>query len=328
MKSLLLKRILLIIFVVGFLSGCSITPRYHSFGYNVEWKTANHRSTKLAKPKRSSPPANFGAHVTNSVEFESNILRTNHPAIDTGSTPSDSVEPNVVKKQTMDPEMRRVNSRIGVTNFLLLADAVSTPLLIRKNRDTDSVGFIIYTLLIAPFIFLLLLIRRIALGRKRKKLKNTHAFYENNTRIVPQAISEKSTIRHQRTNAKSDPVEDIIEIIALILTIILGSSSFGGRISTKKRSSGGRGGHVDTTVFWVIASVVIAAAGIVAAIALKGVFKPSNYTNILILPFTLFGVPSGLIGLIKSIRDRYDLGKYLSIGDFAMLAIMWVIAGV
>lgn len=228
----------------------------------------------------------------------------------------------------MDPEMRRVNNRIGVTNFLLLADAVSTPMLIRKNRDTDSVGFIIYTLLIAPFIFLLLLFSRIALGRKRKKLKNNHACDENSSRIVPQAMGEKSTIRQLLTNAKSDPVEDILKIIGLILTMILGSSSFGGRISTKKRSSGGRGGYVDTTVFWVIASVVIAAAGIAAAIALKGVFKPSNYTNILILPFTLFGVPSGLIGLIKSIRDRYDLGKYLSIGAFAMLAIMWIIAGV
>lgn len=156
--------------------------------------------------------------------------------------------------------------------------------------------------------------------------QNAHVYYENNTRIVPQAMGEKSTIRQLRTNAKSDPVEDILKIIGLILTIILGSSSFGGRISSSRRSGGRRGGLVDTTVFWVIASVVIAAAGIAAAIALKGVFKPSNYTNILILPFTLFGVPSGLIGLIKSIRDRYDVGKYLSIGAFAMLAIMWVIA--
>ena len=170
MKSILFQRYLFLIAIVSSIVSCSITPRYHSFGYNVEWKTANHRSTIQTRPKRSSNPANLGADVTHSGAFESNIVQSIHPAFDTISSPSDSVEPVMVKKQTVDPEMRRVKNRIGVTNFLMLADAVSTPLLIRKNRDSDSVGLIIYLLLIAPLIFFSLVFIRFTLGVKRRKL--------------------------------------------------------------------------------------------------------------------------------------------------------------
>ncbi len=41
--------------------------------------------------------------------------------------------------------------------------------------------------------------------------------------------------------------------------------------------------------------------------------------------FTLFGTLLNTIGLIKSIRDYYDVGKYLSIAGFALLGIMWII---
>lgn len=175
MKSLPLRRLLLLIFIVTIISSCSITPRYHSFGYHLEWKSPNHHSTTQVRSKRSSQSANLGADATHSRAFEPNFSQSIDTHTDTGSSPSDSVESVVVKKQTVDPEMRRINNRIGVTNFFMLADAVSTPLLIRKNRDNESVGFIIYVLLIAPLIFLLLLIRRIALGVKRRKLK-----YDNN----------------------------------------------------------------------------------------------------------------------------------------------------
>jgi hypothetical protein len=175
MKSLLLKRFLMLIFIVAILSSCSITPRYHSFGYHLEWKSPNHHSTMQVRSNRSSLSAKLGADVTISGAFEPNFPQSIDAHIDTGSSPSDSVDTTVVKKKNVDPKMRRVNNRIGVTNFLMLADAVSTPLIIRANRDTDSVGLIIYILLIAPLIFFLLLINRIALGVKRRKLK-----YDNN----------------------------------------------------------------------------------------------------------------------------------------------------
>jgi hypothetical protein len=41
--------------------------------------------------------------------------------------------------------------------------------------------------------------------------------------------------------------------------------------------------------------------------------------------FTVIGIILNTIGLIKSIRDYYDVGKYLSIAAFAMLGIMWII---
>jgi hypothetical protein len=71
---------------------------------------------------------------------------------------------------------------------------------------------------------------------------------------------------------------------------------------------------------------VIAAGGVIAAIALRGAVKPGIYTGILILPFTFFGLPAGVIGLIKSIRDYYDVGKYLSIAALSLLGVMWIIA--
>lgn len=123
-----------------------------------------------------------------------------------------------------------------------------------------------------------------------------------------------------------DPIEDTLKIIGLILGLLgifFGSdSSSGGGWG----GGGGRGGYFDWTAFWAISSVVIAAGGVIAAIALKGAFKTGIYTGILILPFTFFGLPAGVIGLIKSIRDYYDVGKYLSIAALSMLGVMWIIA--
>jgi len=146
------------------------------------------------------------------------------------------------------------------------------------------------------------------------------------------AVQPKNSDQTRKTNGKNLRLQnqlkqkqpgDLLELIFLVVGIIgmlLGYDSYSGG-----GGGGGRGGYFDWTVFWAIASVVIAAAGIAAAIGLKGVFKPGNYIGMLILPFTVLGVPSGIIGLIKSVRDYYDVGKYLSIAALVMLAIMWVI---
>jgi hypothetical protein len=106
--------------------------------------------------------------------------------------------------------------------------------------------------------------------------------------------------------------------------MLLGYDSYSG--GGNWGGGGGRGGYFDWTAFWAISSVVIAAGGVIAAIALKGAVKPGIYTSILILPFTILGVPAGVIGLIKSIRDYYDVGKYLSIAALSLLGVMWIIA--
>lgn len=130
-------------------------------------------------------------------------------------------------------------------------------------------------------------------------------------------------LQHQSQQKQpTDPME-LIFLIVGIIGMLLGYDSYSG--GGGWGGGGGRGGYFDWTAFWAISSVVIAAGGVIAAIALKGVFKPGNYIGMLILPFTVLGLPAGIIGLIKSIRDYYDVGKYLSIAALALLGVMWII---
>jgi hypothetical protein len=141
------------------------------------------------------------------------------------------------------------------------------------------------------------------------------------------STSHKSgKIGNHGNSLSRDPIEDTLKIIGLILGIL--GIFFGSDSSSGGGWGGGgvRGGYFDWTAFWAISSVVIAAGGVIAAIALKGAVKPGIYTSILILPFTILGVPAGVIGLIKSIRDYYDVGKYLSIAALSLLGVMWIIA--
>jgi len=145
--------------------------------------------------------------------------------------------------------------------------------------------------------------------------------------VQMQSTSHKSDkIGNHGNSLSRDPIEDTLKIIGFILGLLgifFGSdSSSGGGWG----GGGGRGGYFDWTAFWAISSVVIAAGGVIAAISLKGVFKPGNYIGMLILPFTVLGLPAGIIGLIKSIRDYYDVGKYLSIAALSLLGVMWIIA--
>ena len=131
-------------------------------------------------------------------------------------------------------------------------------------------------------------------------------------------------LQHQSQQKQpTDPLE-LIFLIVGIIGMLLGYDSYSG--GGGWGGGGGRGGYFDWTAFWAISSVVIAAGGVIAAIALKGAVKPGIYTSILILPFTILGVPAGVIGLIKSIRDYYDVGTYLSIAALSLLGVMWIIA--
>ena len=145
--------------------------------------------------------------------------------------------------------------------------------------------------------------------------------------VQMKSTSHKSGTKGNHGNSlSSSPIEDTLKIIGFILGLLgifFGSdNSSGGGWG----GGGGRGGYFDWTAFWAISSVVIAAGGVIAAIALRGAVKPGIYTGILILPFTFFGLPAGVIGLIKSIRDYYDVGKYLSIAALSLLGVMWIIA--
>ena len=197
--NITMNRILFIFFLIGSLSSCSITPRYHSFGYNVEWKT---RVAQRAKPtayplsaesqKRSQgdcveitqaahhPLTQPQASIETQDNYRQEIGNTFGTInmrlglelqSDTQNLETDSIKPRVVKKENKHPDLQRVNNKIWATNLILLTDAISTPLLIRNNRDNETYGFIIYVLLVAPLIFFLVLANRIWLGVKRRKLR-------------------------------------------------------------------------------------------------------------------------------------------------------------
>ena len=197
--NITMNRILFIFFLIGSLSSCSITPRYHSFGYNVEWKT---RVAQRAKPtayplsaesqKRSQgdcieitetahrPLTKRQASIEKQDNYRQEIGNTFGTInmrlglelqSDTQNLETDSIKPRVVKKENKHPDLQRVNNKIWATNLILLTDAISTPLLIRNNRDNETYGFIIYVLLVAPLIFFLVLANRIWLGVKRRNLR-------------------------------------------------------------------------------------------------------------------------------------------------------------
>ena len=197
--NITMNRILFIFFLIGSLSSCSITPRYHSFGYNVDWKTRIAQRTKPTTSPLSAesqklsqgdcieitetahrPLTKRQASIEKQGNYHEEIQKTFgtiHKRLglelqsNTQNLETDSIKPRVVKKENKHPDLQRVNNKIWATNVILLADAISTPLLIRNNRDNETYGFIIYVLLVAPLIFFLVLANRIWLGVKRRKLR-------------------------------------------------------------------------------------------------------------------------------------------------------------
>ena len=185
--------------VTLFFTSCSITPRYHSFGYNVDWKTRIAQRTKPTTSPLSAesqklsqgdcieitetahrPLTKRQASIEKQGNYREEIQKTFgtiHKRLglelqsNTQNLEMDSIKPRVVKKENKHPDLQRVNNKIWATNVILLADAISTPLLIRNHRDNETYGFIIYVLLVAPLIFFLVLANRIWLGVKRRKLR-------------------------------------------------------------------------------------------------------------------------------------------------------------
>lgn len=71
-------------FLLGLIfSGCSITPRYHSFGYNVEWKT---RGTSRSKTPTSARSAESHGQVARQCKDESFIKQESRATTDISSS--------------------------------------------------------------------------------------------------------------------------------------------------------------------------------------------------------------------------------------------------
>ena len=275
--NITMNRILFIFFLIGSLSSCSITPRYHSFGYNVEWKT---RVAQRAKP--TAYPLSAESQKRSQGDCVEITQAAHHPL----TQPQASIETQDNYRQEIG-----VNNHPFLKQFFTISEAKTL------SKQTEHLEHIA--------------------GKKPSSAGLSIGL------VQMKSTSHKSGKKGNHGNSLSrDPIEETLKIIGLILSLLgifFGSGSSGGG------GGGGRGGYFDWTAFWAIAAIVIAVGGVVAAIALKGVFKPGNYIGMLILPFTVLGVPSGIIGIIKSIREYYDLGKYLSIAALVMLGIMWII---
>jgi hypothetical protein len=276
-----MNRILIIFFLIGSLTSCSITPRYHSFGYNVEWKT---RGTQPTKPSASLL----------STESQKRPLGERFEIEQAAHHPFTKSQAPIEKQENHRQEIA-VNSHSFLKPFSSISAAESLP---KQTEYKENFA-----------------------GKKTSSASLSKGL------VQMQSTSHKTGKKGNHGNSlSSDPGGDLITIIGLILGILgifFGSdSSSGGGWG----GGGGRGGYFDWTAFWAISSVVIAAGGVVAAITLKGSVAPGIYAGILLIPFTVLGLPAGIIGLIKSIRDYYDVGKYLSIAALSLLGVMWIIA--
>ncbi len=128
-------------------------------------------------------------------------------------------------------------------------------------------------------------------------------------------------IHHQAQRTRpGDPLE-VIFIVLGIVGALLGYDSYSGGGGSW---GGGGGGYFDWTAFFAIAGATVSAGGLILTIALKSSMSSIGLEGMMGF-FTVIGIILNTIGLIKSIRDYYDVGKYLSIAAFVLLAVMWII---
>lgn len=128
-------------------------------------------------------------------------------------------------------------------------------------------------------------------------------------------------LRHQLQRQQPGDPWELIFFIVGIIGMLLGYDSYSGGGGW---GGGGGGGYFDWTAFFAIAGATASTGGLILTIALKSSMSTTGLQGMMVF-FTLFGTLLNTIGLIKSIRDYYDVGKYLSIAGFALLAIMWII---
>lgn len=81
---------------------------------------------------------------------------------------------------------------------------------------------------------------------------------------------------------------------------------------------------IDWTIFFAIASLVVALTGFILLLAMKSATGTLALWA-MIKFFTVIGLPLSVIGYIKSVNQYYEPGKYLTIASVALLAAMWII---
>ena len=236
MKNFLIALLTGLIF-----SGCSITPRYHSFGYKVEWKTLG-----TNQAKSSASPTHLPSESQKRYHLDRNEITGQENRSETVKTrsfkekkrlPIDTIRKNdifipaqiALDTSEKSEEQKKLARRIKVTNRLLMGDLISIPLAAATDVEQNLNG-LIYIILIAIPLLIYLLVARISQGIKRRNLKNKTAMYNQSNRTGTFYTAEKDLrIENQepgptvvRDGHKSANWGFYLSIIGLLALPILG----------------------------------------------------------------------------------------------------------
>ncbi len=188
-----MNRLIAFLLTAGFFSSCSITPRYHSFGYNVEWKTPTAQRTKPTTSPRSAEAqeqslgeakANFKSQQNTPIA-EKTLTRTISPGVSADTVPAVKVDtlPQTVAttmasdtaKQQLKSDIAKNKQNIRRSNRAIIVDALTIPLSILIDELFywgDGFLAIVYSILFAIPLLVILLLIRLFRGAKKRILQN------------------------------------------------------------------------------------------------------------------------------------------------------------
>ena len=146
-------------------------------------------------------------------------------------------------------------------------------------------------------------------------VKNTASQQLPTSKTVHKKLMSKKQLPSR--NRPGDGLVDILLVILGIVAALLGYDSY-------DSGWGGGGVYIDWTVFFTVIGVCTAVLGFLLTVVGGASMSPSSLRGMM-GAFTIFATIFSGIGLIKSIRDYNDVCKFVSIGAFALLAIMWVV---
>ena len=181
-----MKNCLVFLLAILALSSCSITPRYHSFGYNVEWKTRVAQRTKPAttplsaeSQKRSQIEARefVPSHQSKPNTEGTKIL----PLWSSNKTEYDTLPKTAVASVELDSAKQQLKSAIAKnkrisrrTNFAIIGDALTIPLSLWLDMNvfsSDGITALLYSVLLAIPVLIVLLLMRLFQGAKKRSLE-------------------------------------------------------------------------------------------------------------------------------------------------------------
>jgi hypothetical protein len=178
--------------VALFFTSCSITPRYHSFGYNVEWKSPIAQQTKpSASPlsdesqKRSRVEARefVPSHQSKPITQSTTILPlwSSQKADTVPAGQVDTLPKTEVASVELDSSKQRIakalakNKRISRrTNYAIIGDALTIPLSLWLDINVfrnDGITALVYSVLLAIPVLIVLLLMRLFQGAQKRSLK-------------------------------------------------------------------------------------------------------------------------------------------------------------